>query len=82
MCHSVKTLISSYGANAAVYELDERPDGEELEKALVAASGQQTESLPVVFISQELVGGESEIMSLHVKGKLVALLKKAKAIWI
>ncbi|GFQ05701.1 monothiol glutaredoxin-s2 [Phtheirospermum japonicum] len=71
MCHTVKTLISNFGANPTIYELDELPNGQQLEKALVA-----------VFIGQELVGGENEVMSLHVKGKLVPLLKKAKAIWI
>ncbi|KAI3460831.1 hypothetical protein Pfo_017494 [Paulownia fortunei] len=81
MCHTIKTLICSFGANPTIYELDELPNGQQLEKALVAASGQRP-SLPVVFIGQELVGGENEIMSLHVKGKLVPLLKKAKAIWI
>ncbi|KAK4441741.1 Monothiol glutaredoxin-S2 [Sesamum alatum] len=81
MCHTIKTLISSFGANPTVYELDELPDGQQVEKALMAASGRRL-SFPVVFIGQELVGGENEVMSLHVKGKLVPLLKKAKAIWI
>ncbi|KAL2236537.1 monothiol glutaredoxin-S2-like [Sesamum indicum] len=81
MCHTIKTLISSFGANPTVYELDELPDGQQVEKALMADSGRRL-SFPVVFIGQELVGGDNEVMSLHVKGKLVPLLKKAKAIWI
>ncbi|KAG8370665.1 hypothetical protein BUALT_Bualt13G0006900 [Buddleja alternifolia] len=81
MCHTIKTLIRSFGANPTVYELDELANGQQLERALVAVAGQRL-SFPVVFIGQELVGGDNEVMSLHVKGKLVPLLKKAKAIWI
>nr|GMD52490.1 monothiol glutaredoxin-S2-like [Ipomoea batatas] len=38
-------------------------------------------NIPAVYIGEELVGGANEIMALHLKGKLVPLLKKAKAIW-
>ncbi|KAI5680397.1 hypothetical protein M9H77_01624 [Catharanthus roseus] len=82
MCHSIKTLISSFGANPTVYELDELPNGNQIEKALIASSGISRMSLPAVFIGEELVGGANEVMSLHVKGKLVPLLMKAKAIWV
>ncbi|KAL3644813.1 hypothetical protein CASFOL_009993 [Castilleja foliolosa] len=79
--HTIKTLICSFGANHVAYELDEMPNGRQLERALVVALGRQT-SFPVVFIGRELVGGADEVMSLHVKGELVPLLKKAKAIWL
>ncbi|GAA0142273.1 oxidoreductase [Lithospermum erythrorhizon] len=79
--HTVVTLICSFGANPTVYELDERPDGAQLEQALESALGQRV-SVPAVFIGQELIGGSNEIMSLHVKGQLASLLKKANAIWV
>ncbi|GER24767.1 glutaredoxin family protein [Striga asiatica] len=75
--HTIKTLICSFGANPTVYELDQMPNGQQLERAILAFSGQQT-SLP----AKKLVGGADEVMSLHVKGELVPLLKKAKAIWL
>lgn len=81
MSHSIKALISSFGANPTVYELDELPNGHQLEKALLA-SGERRQSVPAVFIGEEFVGGANEVMSLHVKGQLVPLLKKAKAIWV
>lgn len=81
MSHSIKTLISSFGANPTVYELDELPNGHQLEKALLASGGRR-QSVPAVFIGEEFVGGANEVMSLHVKGQLVPLLKKAKAIWV
>ncbi|CAI9105329.1 OLC1v1004226C1 [Oldenlandia corymbosa var. corymbosa] len=80
MSHTIKTLISSFGANPTVYELDELPNGHQLERALVAAGARS--GLPVVYIGEELVGGANEVMSLHVKGKLVPLLKQARAIWV
>ncbi|PIN11185.1 Glutaredoxin [Handroanthus impetiginosus] len=81
MSHTIKTLICSFGANPMIYELDEIPNGHQLERALVAALGRRP-GFPAVFIDQELVGGANEVMSLHVKGELVPLLKKARAIWL
>lgn len=80
MCHTIKTLISSFGANPTVYEIDEHPDGHQLEKELKALGVRP--SVPAVFIGNKLVGGPNEIMSLQLKGKLVGLLKKANAIWV
>ncbi|KAJ0742698.1 putative thioredoxin-disulfide reductase [Helianthus annuus] len=80
ICHSIKTLICSFGANPTVYELDERPDGQQIEKELIALGCKP--SVPAVFIGQELVGGSNEIMSLHLKGKLVPMLIKERAIWL
>ncbi|XP_031090771.1 monothiol glutaredoxin-S2-like [Ipomoea triloba] len=80
MSHTIKTLISSFGANPVVYELDELPNGQQLERALTASG--QMPNIPAVYIGEELVGGANEIMALHLKGKLVPLLKKAKAIWV
>ncbi|XP_071721054.1 monothiol glutaredoxin-S2-like [Rutidosis leptorrhynchoides] len=80
MSHTVKTLIYSFGANPTVYEIDEHPNGQQIETELKAL-GCKTK-VPVIFIGQELIGGPNEIMTLHIKGKLVKLLKKANAIWV
>ena len=80
MSHSIKTLIYSFGANPIVYELDEHSNGQQLQKELKALGHKP--SVPVVFIGKKLIGGANEIMSLHVQGKLVPMLLKAKAIWI
>ncbi|KAK4732217.1 hypothetical protein R3W88_025205 [Solanum pinnatisectum] len=80
MCHTIKTLISSFGANLTVYELDELPNGLQVERALLMLGLRP--SVPAVFIGQELIGGANEIMSLHLEGNLVALLMKAKALWL
>ncbi|KAJ0610249.1 putative thioredoxin-disulfide reductase [Helianthus annuus] len=48
MCHTIKTLISNFGANPTVYELDEHPDGKRLEKELRGLGCKP--SVPAVFM--------------------------------
>lgn len=81
MSHSIKALISSFGANPTVYELDQIPNGLQIERALTQQLGCRP-SVPAVFIGQEFVGGDKQVMSLQVKNELALLLKKAGAIWI
>ncbi|XP_021763016.1 monothiol glutaredoxin-S1-like [Chenopodium quinoa] len=78
--HSVMQLISSYGANAEVYELDNMSNGKEVDKALQRLGLRP--SVPAVFIGQKLVGGAKEIISLQVQGRLVPMLKEAGALWV
>ncbi|KAK9057263.1 hypothetical protein SSX86_022098 [Deinandra increscens subsp. villosa] len=80
MGHTIKTLISNFGANPTVYELDEHPEGKQLEKELRGLGCKP--SVPAVFIGEVLIGGANEIMSLHLKGQLVQLLLNANAIWL
>uniref|UniRef100_A0A6N2NEZ0 Uncharacterized protein n=1 Tax=Salix viminalis TaxID=40686 RepID=A0A6N2NEZ0_SALVM len=71
----------TFGANPTVYELDKIPNGKQIEKALVQQLGCQP-SVPAVFIAQEFVGGDKQVMSLQVRNELGPLLMKAGAIWI
>ncbi|KAK9726240.1 hypothetical protein RND81_05G201200 [Saponaria officinalis] len=80
MSHSVKQLVRSYGANATVYELDDLPNGQEVEKALQRLGLKPT--VPAVFIGQKFVGGAKEIISMQVQGRLTPMLKEAGAIWL
>ncbi|KAK3041453.1 hypothetical protein RJ639_000430 [Escallonia herrerae] len=80
MCHVIKTLICSFGANPTVYELDELPNGQQMESELRTMG--RKPNVPAVFIGQELIGGPDEIMSLQIQGKLAPLLKNANAIWL
>ncbi|GKC22453.1 monothiol glutaredoxin-S2-like protein [Tanacetum coccineum] len=80
MCHTIKTLISSFGANPTVVELDEHPKGQQIEKELKGLGCKP--SVPAVFIGQVLIGGANEIMTLHLKGQLVPLLLRSNAIWV
>ena len=80
MSHSVETLIRGFGANPTVYDLDRIPNGQQIERALTQLGFRQ--SVPAVFIGQQLVGNERNVMSLHIQNQLVPLLIQAGAIWI
>ncbi|KAK9726239.1 hypothetical protein RND81_05G201100 [Saponaria officinalis] len=80
MSHSVVQLISSYGANATVYQLEDLPNGQEIDKALQRLG--LSPSVPAVFIGQKFVGGAKEMISLQVQGRLTSILKEAGAIWV
>ncbi|EEF41633.1 monothiol glutaredoxin-S1 [Ricinus communis] len=80
MSHTIKSLICGFGANPTVYELDRIPNGQQIERTLMQLGCQP--SVPSVFIGQKLVGGEKQVMSLHVQNQLIPLLIDAGAIWI
>ncbi|KAL3725445.1 hypothetical protein ACJRO7_030467 [Eucalyptus globulus] len=80
MSHTVKSLILSYGANPTVYELDQMPNRNQIERALVQLG--RREVVPTVFIGQKYIGGANELMSHQVRGTLVPLLREARAIWL
>jgi glutaredoxin 3 len=77
MCHAVRSLMSNLGVNAVVHELDKDPSGKEMERALLKMLGVGGPPLPAVFIGGRLVGGANNVMSLHLSGKLVPMLKSA-----
>ncbi|XP_021763017.1 monothiol glutaredoxin-S6-like [Chenopodium quinoa] len=78
--HSVMQLISGYGANATIYEIDNMSNGQEVDKALQRLGLRP--SVPAIFIGQKLVGGANEIISLQIQGRLVPMLKEAGALWV
>ncbi|XP_021867164.1 monothiol glutaredoxin-S6-like [Spinacia oleracea] len=78
--HSMKQLMRSYGANATVYELDEIPNGKEVEKVLLSMGNKP--SVPTIFIGHKFAGGSKDILTLQIQGKLVPLLIEAGAIWV
>ncbi|KAG6508578.1 putative glutaredoxin-C14 [Zingiber officinale] len=81
MCHTVKRLFMELGVDAAVHELDQDPKGRDMERALAKMLG-RTPPVPAVFIGGNLVGPTDKVMSLHLGGKLVPLLRDAGALWL
>ncbi|RWW32768.1 hypothetical protein GW17_00002539 [Ensete ventricosum] len=81
MCHTVTSLFHDLGVNATIHELDKDPRGREMERALTKLVGRNP-PVPVVFIGGKLVGSTDRIMSLHLGGKLVPLLREAGALWV
>ncbi|KAG8370024.1 hypothetical protein BUALT_Bualt14G0074900 [Buddleja alternifolia] len=80
MSHTIRSLISDFGVNPMVYELDEISRGREIEQALSRLGCNPT--IPAVFIGGEFVGGANEVMSLHLKRSLKPMLKRAGALWV
>ncbi|KAH6809860.1 Thioredoxin superfamily protein [Perilla frutescens var. frutescens] len=81
MCHAVKRLFCGMGVNPTVYELDQDPRGQEIERALSQLLGGGS-AVPVVFIGGKLVGAMDRVMASHISGTLVPLLKEAGALWL
>ncbi|CAL4906237.1 unnamed protein product [Urochloa humidicola] len=81
MCHTVLSLFSELSVYAAVHELDKDPRGREMERELARRLG-RAPPVPAVFIGGKLIGSTDMIMSLHLSGKLVPMLKAAGAIWL
>ncbi|CAI9109236.1 OLC1v1009021C1 [Oldenlandia corymbosa var. corymbosa] len=78
--YTIQTLIINFGANPTIYNLDQHPQGREIENALLGLGCNP--SAPAVFIGKLFVGGANEVMSLNLKGKLKPLLINARAIWM
>ncbi|KMT05939.1 hypothetical protein BVRB_7g164290 [Beta vulgaris subsp. vulgaris] len=79
--HSMKQLITSYGANPTVYELNELPNRQEVENALQTMMGQSL-SVPALFIGGNFIGGANDVIGLQIRGDLVQKLIDARAIWV
>ncbi|KAF3791901.1 Glutaredoxin-C1 [Nymphaea thermarum] len=82
MCHVARQLLCGMGVNPTVYELDEEEDGgSRTEDALALIAGRHP-PVPAVFIGGRFVGGLERLMSIHIKGNLVPMLKNAGALWL
>ncbi|XP_041016759.1 monothiol glutaredoxin-S9-like [Juglans microcarpa x Juglans regia] len=77
MCYTVNILFKELGVKPLVHEIDEDPEGREIEKALVRLGCNAP--VPAVFIGGKLVGSTNEVMSLHLKGSLTPLLQPYKS---
>ena len=83
MCHTVTQLMADQlSVNALVHELDSDPRGKDMERALLKMLGGRGPAVPAVFIGGKLVGGTNRVMSLHLAGELVPMLKSAGALWL
>lgn len=78
MCHTMTSLMADLRVNVLVHELDNDPRGKEMERALLKILGRGP-AVPAVFIGGRLVGGVDNVMSLHLRGELVPMLKSAIA---
>ncbi|CAN1199916.1 GRXC11 [Linum perenne] len=81
MCHSIKQLFYELGASPAIHEVDREVNGRELEWALRGLGYPTVPAVfiggpvPAVFIGGKFMGSTNEIMSAHLSGQLVHMLK-------
>ncbi|KAF2314958.1 hypothetical protein GH714_037328 [Hevea brasiliensis] len=73
-----KILFQGIGVDPLVYEIDQDPEGREMERALMRMGC--TAPVPAVFIGGKLIGSTNEIMSLHLSGTLIQMLKPYQAL--
>ncbi|PWA74748.1 Glutaredoxin [Artemisia annua] len=74
LCYAVTILFRELGVNPVVYEIDQDPKGREMEKALTK-QGCNSPPVPAVYIGGKPVGSTNEVMTLHLSGSLIPLLK-------
>lgn len=72
LSYTVEILFQELGVRARVHELDNDPEGKEMEKA-IARMGCDT--IPSTFIGGKLVGSTKTILSLHLSGTLSPMIK-------
>uniref|UniRef100_A0A5B7AP10 Putative glutaredoxin-C9 n=1 Tax=Davidia involucrata TaxID=16924 RepID=A0A5B7AP10_DAVIN len=86
MCHVVKRLLLGHGVNPAVYEVDEQDEVaviDELSRIIGVEEGKDGRpQFPAVFVGGKLFGGLERVMSTHISGELVPILKEAGALWL
>lgn len=81
LCHAVETLFRELGVSWAVHEVD-RDVERALAGMMVGRSRSRSPPVPAVFIGGRLVGPTDRVMSLHLAGQLVPLLRQAGALWL
>ncbi|GMJ14167.1 hypothetical protein HRI_005085900 [Hibiscus trionum] len=80
MCHVVKSLLLELGVNPTVCEVEaEKEAGVRNELSRINGDG-SIEKLPAVFIGGKLFGGLDKVISTHISGELVPILRDAGAL--
>ncbi|GLD93408.1 hypothetical protein PINS_up002000 [Pythium insidiosum] len=72
-CARVKALFEDLDVEHEVVELDERPDGSEIQEILLSLTKQRT--VPNVFIKGQHIGGCDAVTELYAQKKLQAMLE-------
>ncbi|XP_073128653.1 glutaredoxin-C9-like [Henckelia pumila] len=84
MCHVVKQLLLGLGVGPAIVELDRHESGGDIQALLYHLSGGGNAQLvvPAVFVGGRFLGGIEKVLTCHINGTLVPLLKDAGALWL
>ncbi|KAE8723020.1 Monothiol glutaredoxin-S13 [Hibiscus syriacus] len=82
MCHVVMRLLLGHGVNPLVFEVDEGKEEAVAVNELSRFDGGAGIQFPAVFVGGKLFGGLDRVMSTHISGELVPILKDAGALWL
>ena len=78
--HSMIQLISGFGANPTVYELDQLTNGRDIKKVIQMMGCKK--SVKSIFIGGNFVGGNNEVIRIQVQGRIEKMMMDAGDIWI
>ncbi|XP_009804127.1 glutaredoxin-C9 [Nicotiana tabacum] len=87
MCYVIKNLLLGLGVNPTIFEVN-KEDEEDVMKELSRIVGGDEQNgggirqFPVVFVGGKLFGGLERVMSTHISGELIPILKEAGALWL
>ncbi|KAH0751610.1 hypothetical protein KY285_004758 [Solanum tuberosum] len=89
MCHVVKNLLLGLGVNPTIFEVNNE-DEDDVKKELsiivggggTGGGGGTTTAFPAVFVGGNLFGGLERVISTHISGELVPILKDVGALWL
>jgi len=76
-CKMAKKVLDDIGVNYAVEEIDLRKDTDKLQDIFAKITDART--VPRVYVGGKCIGGGSETWTIHNQGRLIPLLKEAKA---
>mmetsp|Transcript_24395 Transcript_24395/g.60854 ORF Transcript_24395/g.60854 Transcript_24395/m.60854 type:complete len:140 (+) Transcript_24395:104-523(+) len=74
-CLKIQSMFQDMGVNAKVIELNQMPEGPDVQSALLDLTGQRT--VPNVFIGGNHVGGCDDVMDADASGELAKMLEAA-----
>ncbi|SCV68401.1 BQ2448_522 [Microbotryum intermedium] len=76
-CNNAKSLLVNLGqkANTKAIELDRENNGVAIQRYLAERNNVSRVTVPQIYIKGQLIGGCSDLQSLHSSGKLEPLLK-------
>ncbi|CAM9184097.1 unnamed protein product [Phaeothamnion confervicola] len=74
-CHNAKRALARIGCKPLVVELNQVPDGSEIQSTLARMTGRRT--VPNVFVGGKAIGGGDDTEALLRSGELKRLVEEA-----
>ncbi|KAF5822813.1 putative glutaredoxin, Thioredoxin-like superfamily [Helianthus annuus] len=83
MSHVVKRLLNGHGVNPSVFEFEEDEENDVVKEIeMIGDENGRNMQFPAVFIGGRMFGGLDQVMTMHISGELIPVLKQAGALWL